>query len=44
MRHILKRTKSKMHNTETCDMYKISLSCFNDKSHILDDGIKSLAY
>ena len=31
------------HN-ETFDVSKISLSCFNDKRHISDDGINNLAY
>ena len=28
----------------TCDINKISLSCFDDKRYVLDDGINTLAY
>ena len=34
-------------NTEqigTYDVFKISLSCFDDKRYVLDDGINTLAY
>ena len=40
----MKRTRSKQHKIGTCDGCKISLSCFDDKRYILDDGINILAY
>ena len=40
----MKRIQSKLHRTGTYDISKISLSCFDDKRYILDDGINSLAY
>ena len=40
----MKRIQSKLHRIGTYDVSKISLSCFDDKSYILDDGITSLAY
>ena len=42
--HNLKRIQSKLHRTGTYGVYKISLSYFHDKIHILDDSINSLAY
>ena len=44
MRHVIKRIQSKLHKIETYGVSKISLSCFDDKRYILDDGINSLAY
>ena len=44
MRHRMKRIQSKLHRIGTCEVYNISLSCFDDKRYILDDGINSLAY
>ena len=44
MRHRMKRIQSKLHRIGTYDVCKISLSCFDDKRYILDDGINSLAY
>ena len=44
MEHNIKRIQSKLHRIGTYDVCKISLSCFNDKRYILDDGINSLAY
>ena len=44
MRHKMKRIQSKLHRIRTYDVYKISLSCFNDKRYVLDDGVKTLAY
>ena len=40
----MKRTQSKLHEIGTYDASKISLSCFDDKRYLLDDGINSLAY
>ena len=39
----MKRIKSKLHRIGTC-VCKISLSYFDDKRYLLDDGINSLAY
>ena len=44
MRHRMKRIQSKLHKIRTYDICKISLSWFDDKIYILDDGINSLAY
>ena len=44
MRHKMKRTQSKLHKIGTYDVCKISLSCFDDKRYILNDGINTLAY
>ena len=44
MRHKMKRIQSKLHRIGTYDIYKISLSCFDDKRYILGDGINSLAF
>ena len=44
MRHKVKSTQSKLHRIGTYDIFKISLSYFDDKRYILDDGINSLAY
>ena len=44
VRHVMKRIQSKLHKIGTYDVSKISLSCFDDKRYILDDGINSLAY
>ena len=44
MRHRIKQIQSNLHRIGTYNVCKISLSCFDDKRHILDDGISSLAY
>ena len=44
IRHNMSRIQSKLHGVGTYDVYKISLSCFDDKRYILDDGIDTLAY
>ena len=44
IRHNMKRIQSKLHRIETYDVCKISLSCFDDKRYVLDDGINTLAY
>ena len=44
IRHSVNRIQSKLHRVGTCDVYKISLSCFDDKRYVLDDGINTLAY
>ena len=40
----MRRIQSKKHKLGTCEINKISLSCFGDKRHVLDDGIHTLAY
>ena len=44
IRHNMKRIQSKLHRIGTYDVYKISLSCFDDKRYVLNDGVNSLAY
>ena len=44
VRHKMKRIQSKLHIIGTYELNKISLSCFDDKRYILDDGINTLAY
>ena len=44
MRHNMKKIKSKLHEIGTDDVYKISLSYFDDKRYVLKDGVKTLAY
>ena len=44
VRHKMKRILSEKHSVGTYDTNKISLSCFDDKRYILDDGINTLAY
>ena len=40
IRHKMKRIQSKKHKSGTYDIAKISLSCFDDKRYVLDDGIR----
>ena len=40
----MKKIQSKLHRIATCNVCKISLSCFDDKRYILVDDINSLAY
>ena len=44
IRRKMKRIQSKKHEISTYDVNKISLSCFDDKRYILNDGITTLAY
>ena len=44
IRHKMKRIQSKKHKLGTYEINKISLSCFDDKRYVLDDGIRALAY
>ena len=39
IRHKMKRIQSKKYKLGTYEINKISLSCFNDKRYVLDDGI-----
>ena len=42
IRHKMKRIQSKKHKSGTHEIDKISLSCFDDKRYVLDDGICTL--
>ena len=44
IRHKIKRIQSKKHKLGTYEIDKISLSCFDDKRYVLDDGIYTLSY
>ena len=44
VRHKMNRILSEKHRVGTCIANKISLSYFDDKRFILNDGINSLAY
>ena len=44
IRHNMKRIQIKLHTVGTYDVCKISLSCFDDKNYVLDDGVNTLAY
>ena len=39
----MKRIQAKKHKIGTYEIDKISLSCFNDKRYVLDDGVNTLA-
>ena len=40
----MRRIQSKKHKMGTYETSKISLSCFDDKRFVLNDGIHTLAY
>ena len=40
----MKRIQTKKHKIGTYEIDKISLSFFDDKRHVLDDGVHTLAY
>ena len=40
----MRRIQSKKHNIGTYEVSKVSLSCFDDKSYILNDGANMLAF
>ena len=44
IRHKMKRIPSKKHKLGTYEIDKISLSCFDGKRYVLDDGIRKLTY
>ena len=44
LRHTMRGIKSKNHNLGTYETNKRSLSYFDDKPHILKNGISTLAY
>ena len=42
MNHEMNRIQSKNHNKGNCRINKVSLSCYNDKKYILQDGYSIL--
>ena len=44
IRHKMKRLQAKKHKIGTYEIDKTSLSCFDDKRYVLDDGVNTLAY
>ena len=40
----MKRTQSNVHEIGNYNVFKISISCFDDKRYVLNDGINTLAY
>ena len=44
IRHKMKRIQAKKHKIGAYEIDKISLSCFDDKRFVLDDGFYTLAY
>ena len=40
----MRRIQSKKHKLGTYEIDKISLSCFDDKRYVLDNGIRPLVY
>ena len=44
IRHNMKRIQSKLQRLGTYHVFKISLSCFDDKRYALNDGVNTLAY
>ena len=44
IRYKMKRIQSKKHKIDTYDLNKISLSWFDDKRYILNDGTTTSAY
>ena len=40
----MKRIQAKKHKIGTYEIDKISLSCFDDKRFVLDDGVHTSAY
>ena len=42
--HKMKRIQARKHKIGTYEIDKISLSCFDDKRQVLDDGVHTLAY
>ena len=44
IRHKMERIQAKKHKMGTYEIDKISLSCFDGKRFVLDDGVHTLAY
>ena len=44
VRDNMKRIRSKLQEIGSYNVFKISLSCFDDKRYVQDDGINTLSY
>ena len=44
LRHTMKTIRSEKHQLGSYEINKVSLSCYDDKRYLLEDGIKSYAY
>ena len=44
IRHKMRRIQSKKHKLGTYEIDKISLSCFDNKRYVLDDGGYTVSY
>ena len=44
MHHKMKTIRSQRHQLGSYEINEVSLSCFDDKRYILENGIKSYAY
>ena len=44
IRHNMKKIQSKLHRIGIYNVCKISLSSFDDKRYVLNDGVNTLAY
>ena len=44
LRHKMRRIQTKKHKLGTYEINKISLSCFDDKTFVLNDGIYTRVY
>ena len=44
IRHKMKRIQAQKHKIGIYEIDNISLSCFDDKRFVLDDGVNTLAY
>ena len=44
MQHKMKTIRSEYHHISSYEINKTSLSCYDDKRYLLDDGKTSLAY
>ena len=44
IRHNMIRIQSNLHRIGTYNACKVSLSCFDDKRYVLDNGVNTLAY
>ena len=44
IRHNMKRIQSKLYKLGTYNIFKLSLSYFDDKRYVLDNGASTLAY
>ena len=40
----MNRTQSKSHKIRTAEIKKVSLTCFDDKIYVLENGIYTLAF